>query len=101
MPASLVDNIYADCPVRDERRLQQALEQADLHQAALALPAGYNTQLGFAGVELSSGQRQRLLIARALYMQPDLLIWMNRRRIWTATRATPSSKRLSRCRSPA
>ena len=74
MPASLVDNIYADCPVRDERRLQQALEQADLHQAALALPAGYNTQLGFAGVELSSGQRQRLLIARALYMQPDLLI---------------------------
>ncbi|MGG2100922.1 peptidase domain-containing ABC transporter [Stenotrophomonas sp. NRRL B-14846] len=74
MPTTLMDNIYADCPVRDEHRLQAALEQAGLKEAALALPSGYSTQLGFGGVELSSGQRQRLLIARALYLQPDLLI---------------------------
>ncbi|HMY39278.1 MAG TPA: ATP-binding cassette domain-containing protein, partial [Marinagarivorans sp.] len=58
----------------DETRLLQAAEAAALHTEILAMPMGYHTLVGDMGAVLSSGQKQRLLIARALYRQPKILI---------------------------
>jgi ATP-binding cassette subfamily B protein RaxB len=52
----------------------QAATGAAIHQEILALPMGYHTLVGDMGAVLSSGQKQRLLIARALYRAPRIII---------------------------
>jgi ATP-binding cassette subfamily B protein len=59
----------------DRDRLQRAVHVANLQQFIDELPLGYNTRLGSAGITLSGGQSQRILIARAIYKDPDFLFF--------------------------
>lgn len=58
----------------DEKKVQRAIDQAQMRSFVDKLPEGINTILGEHGVRLSGGQRQRIAIARALYYDPDILI---------------------------
>jgi ATP-binding cassette, subfamily B, bacterial PglK len=59
----------------DERRLQRAVDVAQLGTFIAELPDGLDTRVGERGVRISGGQRQRVAIARALYRDPTLLLF--------------------------
>lgn len=59
----------------DEDRVWKVLEDAQLAEHIRALPNGINTGIGEKGVRMSGGQRQRLGIARALYHNPEILVF--------------------------
>lgn len=59
----------------DEERVWQVLREAQLEEFVNNLPKGLDTMTGEAGTRLSGGQRQRIGIARALYSNPDVLIF--------------------------
>lgn len=61
-----------DGPV-DTVRMEQAARMACLHEAVMSMPLRYNTKVGDDGVGLSQGQKQRILIARAIYRAPDYI----------------------------
>ncbi len=74
LDGSVMENIIMDIEPLDGEHLQACVEQAGLLESIRALGSGFNTLLGPSGVQLSSGQKQRLLIARALYRRPHLLL---------------------------
>ena len=57
----------------DKTRLIEAAKIARIHDYIMSLPMGYSTQIGRDGVGLSQGQKQRILIARAVYKNPDFI----------------------------
>ena len=59
----------------DDNRIWQVLEQAQMKQFVEELPDGLDARIGERGVRISGGQRQRLGIARALYHDPELLVF--------------------------
>ena len=59
----------------DEARLWHVLKEAQMDEFVRSLPEGLDTSIGERGVRLSGGQRQRIGIARALYMDPEIMIF--------------------------
>lgn len=59
----------------DLKRLGHAVEMANIKAFIESLPLGYNTKIGMEGTGLSTGQKQRLLIARAVYKNPEFLFF--------------------------
>ena len=59
----------------NKERLQYAVEIANIKNYIESLPLKYNTKIGMEGTGLSQGQKQRLLIARAVYKDPDLILF--------------------------
>ena len=70
---SIARNIAVDDGEVDVGRLEQAARIANIHDYVMSLPLKYNTLIGRDGVGLSQGQKQRILIARAVYKQPSFI----------------------------
>lgn len=71
---SVADNIRLGRPDSPERDVMHAAMLADLHDTITALPQGYQTPIGEGGMRLSSGQAQRLALARAFLVDAPLVI---------------------------
>ena len=74
-PDTISGNIAPGSEPIDENRLIKAAEIANVGGFIESLPLGFNTKIGANGHGLSEGQKQRLLIARVLYKNPEILIF--------------------------
>ena len=72
---SLANNIAIGEDHIDRERLQQAVKIANIKSFIEGLPMAYNTKIGMEGVGMSTGQKQRLLIARAVYKNPKFIFF--------------------------
>ena len=74
---SIRDNIAfgIDADRIDDERIWEVMEEAQLAEFVKSLPDGLDTKIGDRGVRLSGGQRQRIGIARALYHNPEILVF--------------------------
>jgi ATP-binding cassette subfamily B protein len=71
------DTIARNIAISDEKvdkgRLLHSVKMANVQEFIESLPLGYNTKIGQEGIQLSEGQKQRILIARAIYKDPEFL----------------------------
>jgi len=72
---TIANNIAFGVDKIDKERLVYAADVANIKQYISELPLGYNTKIGAEGVGMSTGQKQRLLIARAVYKNPEILFF--------------------------
>lgn len=72
---SIARNIVVNDGVIDQERLLNAVQMANIQDYIESLPLSYNTKIGQEGVGLSQGQKQRILIARAIYKSPAYLFF--------------------------
>ena len=72
---TIANNIAVGVDVVDKEKLKHAVFVANIKEFIDALPLGYNTKIGMEGVGISTGQKQRILIARAVYKNPDYLFF--------------------------
>jgi ATP-binding cassette subfamily B protein len=74
-PDTIARNIAPGSEAIDESIMVNAAETANIRGFIESLPLGYNTKIGSDGHGLSEGQKQRLLIARVIYKNPEILIF--------------------------
>jgi ATP-binding cassette, subfamily B, bacterial len=72
---TIANNIAVGVDSINKERLVYAADVANIKEYIMGLPIGYNTKIGAEGVGMSSGQKQRLLIARAVYKNPEMLFF--------------------------
>ena len=72
---TIANNIAVGVDKVDKERLVYAADVANITEYINGLPLGYNTKIGQEGVGMSTGQKQRLLIARAVYKNPEMLFF--------------------------
>lgn len=70
---SIARNIAVDDNEIDIAKLEKAARIANIHDYVISLPLKYNTKIGRDGMGLSQGQKQRILIARAIYKSPQYI----------------------------
>jgi ATP-binding cassette subfamily B protein len=74
-PDTIAANIAPGAEDIDEEKLIKSVEIANIKGFIESLPLGFNTKIGANGHGLSEGQKQRLLIARVIYKDPDIIIF--------------------------
>ncbi len=74
LAGSVADNIAFFDSDPDLQKVKNCAEAAMIHTDIAAMPMGYNSLVGDMGGTLSAGQRQRVLLARALYREPEILL---------------------------
>lgn len=72
---TIANNIAVGEDYVDKKKLAHAVDVANIQDFIETLPLSYNTKIGMEGVGLSTGQKQRLLIARAVYKNPNFLFF--------------------------
>ncbi|WP_299208821.1 peptidase domain-containing ABC transporter [uncultured Dokdonia sp.] len=72
---TIANNIAVGDDYVDKKKLAHAVEVANIKEYIESLPLSYNTKIGMEGVGLSTGQKQRLFIARAVYKDPHFLFF--------------------------
>ena len=72
---TVMDNIRYGRPNATREEVIEAAKSANAHEFIMALPDGYDTDIGQRGVKLSGGQKQRLSIARVFLKNPPILIF--------------------------
>ncbi len=72
---TIANNIALGVDTIDKDRLKHASIVANIKEFIDYLPLGYNTKIGMEGIGISTGQKQRILIARAIYKNPDFLFF--------------------------
>jgi len=70
---SIANNIAVSDESVNRKKLLEAVKVANIQEFVESLPLGYNTKIGQEGSGISQGQKQRMLIARAVYKNPDYL----------------------------
>lgn len=72
---TIANNIAIGVDIVNKERLVYASDVANIKEFIQNYPLGYNTKIGMEGVGMSTGQKQRLLIARAVYKNPEILFF--------------------------
>jgi len=72
---TIANNIAVGEDYVDKEKLAHAVDVANIKEFIEDLPLSYNTKIGMEGVGMSTGQKQRLLIARAVYKNPNFLFF--------------------------
>lgn len=72
---TIANNIAVGVDVIDKERLVYAADVANILSFIQEYPLGFNTKIGQEGIGMSTGQKQRLLIARAVYKNPEMLFF--------------------------
>ena len=71
---TVLENIALFSQQVDLKLVEECARAAAIHEEIASWPMGYNTMVGDMGIAVSSGQRQRILLARALYSRPKILV---------------------------
>jgi len=72
---TIANNIAVGEDIIDKVKLRNAVKTANIQEYVEQLPLGYNTKIGQDGIGMSTGQKQRLLIARAVYKNPEFIFF--------------------------